>query len=161
MSDFIWNIGGKALLFFFLPMLGAIVGNLLPFWGATLSYYNRDRDLDLRMAQFAIDILSQSAEQSDPGYEVQRRFAIKALVKFSGLEISPEEENRWATFAGFPMRRSWDAFCVDNAAEFLIDPTPDRFRDRWLVGCNRTIDFEVFQNSYKLLQQSTENTRGR
>ncbi len=72
------------------------MGSILAFFATSIAttagYFNRDRELDLEMVKISLSILSgENKDSSAPG----RRFALRSLEKYSGVEIPPDDFNSW------------------------------------------------------------------
>lgn len=94
---------------YLIPILSAAIGAAL---GATATiatgafgYFNRDRELDIRLVDVGLAILK--AEQIDSAEDRQtsepaRRFALRLLQKYSDVDIPIIEFDAWA--GGGPLR---------------------------------------------------------
>lgn len=78
---------------FVVGIAGAAIGAMATIGASSLGYLNKDRELDIRMVSIALTILSGKieGEKSEPA----RKFALRALEKFSGVDIPEPEFDVW------------------------------------------------------------------
>lgn len=75
-----------------IAVVSAFIGALSSIAVASISYINRDRELDLEMVKISLSILSgDNRDSSAPG----RRFALRALATYSGVTIPPDDFSTW------------------------------------------------------------------
>lgn len=98
--------------------VGAAAGAAATIITGSFGYLNKDRELDIRMVDVALTILS--GEKIDDNSIYARRFAIEALSKYSGVELENAEKARWAEEGTLPK------------GDFIVEDRPTRSRSlRW------------------------------
>lgn len=109
----------KALL----STLSAVVGGVFVLSGQGLTYTSQSRELDLKMVDISLSILSGDrggvgkdvdSKSAYEEYRLARLFALRALSKYSGVEIPEDEMAQWATsgriaFGAIPTADTWPA----------------------------------------------------
>ncbi len=71
--------------------VGAIIGTLLTNW---FTYASKSRELDIRMVEISLSILA--GENEDSNTLQARRFALRALERYSGVDIPADDFESWA-----------------------------------------------------------------
>ena len=75
--------------------VGIILGVLGAAYADTLGYLHEDRELDIRMVDISLGILR--GERGDVNAAVPaRRYAIRMLAEFSGVDIDSDQIDEWA-----------------------------------------------------------------
>lgn len=78
---------------FLLTLLSAVLAVIGTISVASFGYFNKDRELDLEMVRISLSILGgENKDTSAPA----RRYALKALEKYSGVEIPEPDFSTWA-----------------------------------------------------------------
>lgn len=93
----------------------AVVGSLVTLVGAYLTFYNNSRDLDIKLVEIGLSMLSGEKGVEESGgadFLYSRKFALRLLEKYSGIDIPPEEFDSWADsgridFGSIPASASW------------------------------------------------------
>ena len=68
-------------------------------WIGTLDYFNKNRALDIEMVRISLEILeTETKDTSSPG----REFALRALAKYSGVDIPEDQMKLWITGGKIP-----------------------------------------------------------
>lgn len=62
-------------------------------WGAQLGFWNKDRELDLKMVDISLQMLNAEDTKSQP--LEAKRFALRALRKYSDVELSDDQIEAW------------------------------------------------------------------
>ncbi|WP_299739061.1 hypothetical protein [uncultured Roseobacter sp.] len=71
---------------------------------ASLTFFKESRELDIEMVKLSLAILKGEFEAEDSSEPIHaRRFALKALVRFSGVEMTNDELEQWAQRGGVPI----------------------------------------------------------
>lgn len=78
-----------------IPVVTVIAAGVASFSGATFAYLNKDRELDIRMVDIGLSLLSGKNEgaTSVPA----RGFALRVLSKYSGVDIPADEFQTWVS----------------------------------------------------------------
>ncbi|MFN0191856.1 MAG: hypothetical protein ACKVP5_07740 [Aestuariivirga sp.] len=92
-----------------IPLLSAVLAAGGGFLGATTSYWNKDRELDIRMVDVALTILSGKDEGTKT--KQAKAYALDLLEKYGGVEIVDEAELAWANGGELPVGK-WPAKIV-------------------------------------------------
>ncbi|UCI21082.1 hypothetical protein FJ970_09070 [Mesorhizobium sp. B2-1-8] len=80
-------------------VIGAVVGAIATVWTGAFGYWNKNRELDIEMVRVSLSILAgENKDTSLPG----RKFALRALSRYSGVEIPDEEFDKWASTGTVP-----------------------------------------------------------
>ncbi|WHO22653.1 hypothetical protein G6L90_06740 [Agrobacterium tumefaciens] len=83
---------------------------------ASFGYFNKDRELDIEMVRVSLNILSGEAKDTSvPG----RRFALRTLEKYSGVEIPVEELKEWAERGTIPTGAWASASCTALVSRYI------------------------------------------
>jgi hypothetical protein len=91
------NFSTKIFSLFGGAAFGALFGIAGTIYAATAGFLNKDRELDIEMTRVALTILSEAnTADADDKLEPQRKFAVRALEKFSGIEIDEYDFDTWA-----------------------------------------------------------------
>jgi hypothetical protein len=77
------------------------IAALVTLWGSTLDYWNRDRELDIRMVDVALTILSGKNEGTTSAFA--RSYAIDLLSKYGGVEIDEATQLAWSDGGNLPV----------------------------------------------------------
>jgi hypothetical protein len=82
------------------PVVSAIIGGgLVSVLVPTLGYWSKDREMDITMVNISLQILSAEATKtSEPG----RKFALRSLERYSGVDIPDEDFEIWAREGTIP-----------------------------------------------------------
>jgi hypothetical protein len=75
-------------------VISAIVTAVSVIGASTLGYFNRDRELDIRMVDVALTILSAKDEGTKSLHA--KRYALQLLSNYGGVEISDGDQIAWA-----------------------------------------------------------------
>ncbi|MBN7755554.1 hypothetical protein JYP46_01850 [Nitratireductor aquimarinus] len=94
---------------------GAAVGAIATISTGAFGYMNKDRELDIEMVQVSLSILQgENTETSIPG----RKFALRSLAKFTGIEIPDSEFEEWARTGTLPRIVTSDTTCDALAVKY-------------------------------------------
>ncbi len=125
-----WAIAGKIALYFVMPLVGAVIGSLTVIMAPAFGYLSKDRELDIEMVRISLSILaSEKQEEAEWG----RRFALRALSKYSEVEIPADEFKAWAEKGTLPevesssawgARNHWLSRCIEKPAVNIPDAPP-------------------------------------
>ena len=77
----------------------ALLGSMATLWGSTLDYWNQDRELDIRMVDVALIILSGKNENTKSQFA--RAYALKLLEEYAGVTI--DNKDQWALNGDLPV----------------------------------------------------------
>lgn len=95
---------------------GAALGALGTISVAATGYLNKDRELDIEMVRVSLNILSGEAkEDSEPG----RRFALRTLSKYSGVDIPEAEFSDWVKGGTIPKPAISPDLCGQLAVAYV------------------------------------------
>nr|WP_321457199.1 hypothetical protein [uncultured Cohaesibacter sp.] len=86
MSKNLWRTG-------FIALASAVVGSFATIATGYFTYANQDRELDIKMINIGLAMLS--GENKGVDYEPGRKFALRILQKYTGVEIPKDEFNMW------------------------------------------------------------------
>ena len=110
-------------------LMSGVIGGGVALAGNTFTYWNKNRELDIRMVDVALTILS--AKDDGTKNEYARRYAVDLLDSYGGVKITYKDDwvkdkngvpiGNWAIVASKP----------EGVKEFWIDPDPNSF-DRML-----------------------------
>ena len=78
----------------------AVVSGSAAFWASTTQYWNRNRELDIRMVDVALTILSGNNDATKSQYA--RTYALDLLDHYGGVRIPPEQRVAWAASGDLP-----------------------------------------------------------
>ena len=71
-------------------LFGGLIGGAVALAGSTFSYWNKNRELDIRMVDVALTILSAKDDSTKSTHA--RRYALDLLDKYGGVPISYKAE---------------------------------------------------------------------
>jgi hypothetical protein len=108
-------------------LLGGVVGGGVALAGNTFTYWNKNRELDIRMVDVALTILS--AKDDGTKSEYARRYAVDLLDNYGGVKITYKDNwvqdksgvpiGSWALFGKAPTGSSgWESARVPESQEF-------------------------------------------
>lgn len=80
----------KEIIIGLLTAVLTVIGTIA---ASSLGYFNKDRELDLEMVRISLSILG--GENKDTSAQA-RRFALRALEKYSGVDIPENDFAAWA-----------------------------------------------------------------
>lgn len=107
---------------------GAVIGGVIGFLGtalpAYLTYSNRDKEVDLELAKLSLSMLAEAEGDQELSMLPARRFAVKALLQGTRVELSDEDIEYWVTKGKTPVGLG-RAF--PNGAAFFCDLEEMRF----------------------------------
>lgn len=131
---------------FILPFLGAALGAAATMAGAYLTFANNDRKLDIEMVNISLAILKGDFEDEEVKEPIHaRRFALRALSKYSGIEMSEAEIESWARSGGVPFSKISN-FSWTTQPNCLLDYAANRELCDWV----RSIDGVIRESSKKI-----------
>ena len=109
----------KTLLEQVLPTaLVAVISSAATLGVASLTFYKDTRELDIEMVRLSLSILKGEYEKSGIEEPIHaRRFALKALTRFSGVEMSENEIEAWAQRGGVPYSGSLRDSVIETEIE--------------------------------------------
>ena len=76
-------------------LLGAVIGALATVTTGAFGFLNKDRELDIRMVDIGLSILSSDSKDTDA--EPGRRFALRLLKEYAQVDIPQGEFDDWAS----------------------------------------------------------------
>ncbi len=88
---------GRAVLVAVVTSVVAVTGTI---WASSLGYFNKDRELDIRMVEISLSILKGENKGTDSAHA--RRFALRALRKYSSIDLSDDELESWVESGDLP-----------------------------------------------------------
>jgi|GEM_PF-1756769 hypothetical protein len=82
-------------------VLAAAIGAIVSLCGAYMTFHTASRDLDIRMVDISLSILSGdkgvgTVDEKTEEYLYSRTFALRSLAKYSGVDIPPDDLDAWA-----------------------------------------------------------------
>ena len=87
-------------------LIVGVVSAVLTFGAAVAAtstgYLNKNRELDIQMVNVSLSILRGDSKGTES--EMARRFALRALGKYSGVEIPAEEFDAWVSGGTVPFK---------------------------------------------------------
>ena len=84
----------------FAGLIGGIAGGAVTVLSAAFGYWNKNRELDIELVRVSLSILAgENKDTSLPG----RKFALRALRKYSLVEIPEDEFGDWAKRGTMPV----------------------------------------------------------
>jgi hypothetical protein len=92
-------------------LAGIFVGGATTIATGTYDYWTKGRELDIRMINVALTILS--GENDDTKSLPARKFALDTLNKYSGIKIAESDYQAWLRAGTLPAGKfpvSWDYF---------------------------------------------------
>ena len=81
-------------------VISAFIGAAASIATSSLTYFNSSRELDIRMVNVALTILSAKEKGTDT--EQARRYALRALERYGGVDIPDSEFEQWAKTGTVP-----------------------------------------------------------
>lgn len=81
-------------------VISAFIGAASSIATSSLTYFNSSRELDIRMVNVALTILSAKEKGTDT--EQARRYALRALEHYGGVDIPDSEFEQWAKTGTVP-----------------------------------------------------------
>lgn len=91
---------------------GAVIGGIIGFLGtalpAYLTYSNRDKEVDLELAKLSLSMLADAEGDQELSMLPARRFAVKALLQGTRVELSDEDIEYWVTQGDTPKFSKFD-----------------------------------------------------
>lgn len=110
------------MLKFLSGLLAGVIAATASICVAAFTYFSKDRELDIEMVRISLSILAgEHKEESKPG----RRFALRALSKYSDIEIPEPDFTSWVesgTLPGTFGRPICDALATQYAETVRREP---------------------------------------
>ena len=103
-------------------VLVGVVSASAALWGSTTQYWNRNRELDIRMVDVALTILSGSNDATKSQYA--RTYALDLLDHYGGVRIPPEQQAAWAASGDLPNGKFPDPGWTDYSYTDTYAPSP-------------------------------------
>lgn len=97
-------------------LFGGLIGGAVALAGSTFTYWNKNRELDIRMVDVALTILSAKDESTKSTYA--RHYALDLLDKYGGVPIGYKAE--WILDKNGVPIGDWPSSRVLGAEEFPI-----------------------------------------
>ena len=113
-------------------IVSAAIGVGGTIWAASLDFKVKDRELDIRMVDVALTILSAKDVGTKSPYA--KRYALRLLSKYGGEPIPDDEQKNWSSDSGELPVGIWPAYKTPGTLDLqkvLQDSgyiTPDRLK---------------------------------
>lgn len=96
--------------------VGALFGAVAAVVTGYFGFANKDRELDIEMVRVSLSILSgENVESSHPG----RRFALRALQQYSGVDIPADDFETWVASGTVPRIAPSPDLCAGLAGKYV------------------------------------------
>lgn len=99
-----------------------VAGGIIALFGSTFDYFNRGRELDIRMVDVALTILAGENKGTDS--EPARLYALSLLNEYGGVPITIADRQKWAKSGDLPI----GIFPTPSTASY-ISPGKSDFSD--------------------------------
>ncbi|TWF56570.1 hypothetical protein [Neorhizobium alkalisoli] len=161
--DFLSTIFNTASGAVFAALFG-VVGALI---ASTTGFINKDRELDIEMMRVALSILSEASNPAaNEELEPQRKFAVRALEKFSGIEIEYGDFETWAREGVVPkVAESVEQVCGRLAHNFSnykrthfssASSRSENYMNMYILGCLNNTSSDQVKIVYSALIKEEE-----
>lgn len=94
-------------------VFAGLIGGAVTLAGQALGYWNKDRELDIRMVDVALTILS--AKDDGTKTRQARLYALNLLDTYGRVDISEKDKAEWADSGQVPIG-DWKATALSNRA---------------------------------------------